>query len=868
MYNPQVFISYQSNQDQIKDLARQLEKNGFSIWVDYKNLKPGDRWEDSIREAINTSDFFLACFGKEGARESEIQIALQIASKKPISQTFFIPVRIQESSIPEILKSYIAADLTLPNGMEQLLGILHPKLPTPEPPEDLLNACFKKEVVLFAGWGLYPFTELNDWNGFLIRLIDYMVHADLLELSQGRTLQEYLIRGETNFVAETLSTTQDTVKQAISQITPSRDRDYLIRQFISDLYQQTLIPKSSKLDQALRKAQFCAALTTTYDSYLEKVYKIPQDTILTRLNADAGMKKLLGRDFFLFKLYGEPKSPESILVTSYQLRDIVRENPILEEFLGNLFTSRTILFVGNSLEGISQNLEALGVRSTNRTHYALIRGTPGAAWKLSIQNLERRYNIKVLPYTPDLDNTEILVFLDKLAKVFKTPKIIPTHVKKVSPIRLKQMDLINIGPFEQLTLNFSSQFNILLGDNGVGKSTILRAIALALCGKEALPWADNLLLRGANSGQVILKTTDGKEHTVELYHRPEKDPEMKIKTSLALEAEKWLAIGFPPLRAVSDRHSSGPVKPDILPHTTAQDLLPLVKGGVDARTEDLKQWIINMDYQSKINDPRAERQLTDFFNALEIVTERVKFNRGVIDPKTFEILVETDDGLVPIDLVSQGTQSLLGWIGVLIARLYDIYNDEDKPLKQPALVLMDEIDAHMHPAWQQVLVDDLKKLFPKIQFIVTSHSPLVTITSKPGEVIHMHRDEINRRRIIVEQSKLDVQRWRADQVLTSSLFGLASSNRIIYEWVAEYTSLLAKHQLTKKEENRIKYLSNLLEIRPPEPFEREEARLAFMSIEKALEEQIAKIPEEKQEKIRREAKVQLLESITRQRRPL
>jgi hypothetical protein len=59
----------------------------------------------------------------------------------------------------------------------------------------------------------------------------------------------------------------------------------------------------------------------------------------------------------------------------------------------------------------------------------------------------------------------------------------------------------------------------------------------------------------------------------------------------------------------------------------------------------------------------------------------------------------------------------------------------------------------------------------------------------------------------------------------------------------------------------------MLEIAPPEPFEREEARLAFRSIEKALDQQIADVPKEKQEKIRREAKVQLLESITRQRRP-
>jgi hypothetical protein len=91
---------------------------------------------------------------------------------------------------------------------------------------------------------------------------------------------------------------------------------------------------------------------------------------------------------------------------------------------------------------------------------------------------------------------------------------------------------------------------------------------------------------------------------------------------------------------------------------------------------------------------------------------------------------------------------------------------------------------------------------------------------------------------------------------------------MVHEWVKEYTDLLARSSLNDKEEVRLKYLASMLEIAPPEPFEREEARLAYQSIKKALDEQIANIPEDKMEEIRREAKVQVLESMSRQRRPI
>lgn len=80
---------------------------------------------------------------------------------------------------------------------------------------------------------------------------------------------------------------------------------------------------------------------------------------------------------------------------------------------------------------------------------------------------------------------------------------------------------------------------------------------------------------------------------------------------------------------------------------------------------------------------------------------------------------------VPFDDLSQGMISIFNWLGVLAQRLYDFYPDADKPEDRHAVIMIDEIDAHLHPDWQRRLVELTKKFFPNVQVLATSHSPLL-----------------------------------------------------------------------------------------------------------------------------------------------
>jgi len=97
----------------------------------------------------------------------------------------------------------------------------------------------------------------------------------------------------------------------------------------------------------------------------------------------------------------------------------------------------------------------------------------------------------------------------------------------------------------------------------------------------------------------------------------------------------------------------------------------------------------------------------------------------------------------------------------------------DNPLEATGVVLVDEIDLHLHPRWQRTIVKQIRETFPNLQFIVTSHSPFVAqdMTEK-DKIIVLTRDGD---KVTARHEKGFVKGWRADQILTSWLFGLETS---------------------------------------------------------------------------------------------
>ncbi len=103
---PRVFIAYVAEDLAIaKRLYRAFELNGFRPWLDKKRLVPGQNWPRAIETAIQTSDFFVACFSrrataKRGSFHSELRYALHCAEQVPLDEIFLIPLRLDDTPVP------------------------------------------------------------------------------------------------------------------------------------------------------------------------------------------------------------------------------------------------------------------------------------------------------------------------------------------------------------------------------------------------------------------------------------------------------------------------------------------------------------------------------------------------------------------------------------------------------------------------------------------------------------------------------------------------------------------------------------------------------------------------------------------------
>jgi hypothetical protein len=104
---PQVFIAYAKEDREIAERLREaLESAGFSPWMDQRKLLPGQNWPRAIEAAIETSDFFIACFSensvnKKGGFQAEIRYALDCTRKIPLDEIFVVPVRLNRCRLPK-----------------------------------------------------------------------------------------------------------------------------------------------------------------------------------------------------------------------------------------------------------------------------------------------------------------------------------------------------------------------------------------------------------------------------------------------------------------------------------------------------------------------------------------------------------------------------------------------------------------------------------------------------------------------------------------------------------------------------------------------------------------------------------------------
>lgn len=389
-----------------------------------------------------------------------------------------------------------------------------------------------------------------------------------------------------------------------------------------------------------------------------------------------------------------------------------------------------------------------------------------------------------------------------------------------------------------------SPWTLILGDNGVGKTTLLRCLAqmrpvlnaAQQDGKidiiEPALWSEenmtlDRLARLNHDGNVSLASRmvtgrafasrSGRSKTIDVKLTIER---LKGKI-VSAEASEQAAKGFrePLIIAYGAGRHMG------VANVENADLDPIKSlFSVASELFDAEEILTRMDhvaareFRSKGKNGPANRQLEKLKCVVATLLPKIDTpdNVLILGPRLpgskadqTGIHLRTPFGVVPLSEISLGYQTMTAWAVDLAWRLFQHYPESSDPLGEPAVVLVDEIDLHLHPKWQREIRRDLTDHFPNVQFIATAHSPLMAQTSLDANLAVL-REEVDR--VVIVNDPEVITDWRLDQIVTSELFGLASARPPeVEELLEERTTLVRKTKLSKAEQQRLRELDDMVE---------------------------------------------------------
>ncbi len=362
-------------------------------------------------------------------------------------------------------------------------------------------------------------------------------------------------------------------------------------------------------------------------------------------------------------------------------------------------------------------------------------------------------------------------------------------------MHIKRISIAETPPLQHATFDCDEQVNLFIGPNACGKSTILRAI------KDVNSVDGQLLATRAEDGRIL-------GHDLLFSHSGDTGASVLIRTSydwprdpMDSESLPWdtvpltyipaTRINLPP-QDISDQTIKRPEPYGF--NLTWDDIFNRHFGNyvgdfTGEYVEDALNWLRTQVGADRAHQNQLKKAIQVGYSCAkyicpEVIHDNVPHNYVELRDEEDEAeheqgfygtgrIVHYNMGIVTNDdilgeplyagALSSGTQGTLLWIWALTLKIANHYRWTAGWEEKPAILLIDEIENHLHPTWQRRVIPALLKHFPKLQIFATTHSPFVVAGLKAGQVHLLKRDENGR--VTATTNDKDIIGWTMDEIL-------------------------------------------------------------------------------------------------------
>jgi len=401
----------------------------------------------------------------------------------------------------------------------------------------------------------------------------------------------------------------------------------------------------------------------------------------------------------------------------------------------------------------------------------------------------------------------------------------PVYIKDVLIMDFKCFKGENIFSFVDEKGNWC-QWTVFLGNNNTGKTNLLKVIAsletvqIDKTEKKYIP--KGFFLRFLFNATVALNTYKNKRNKSISYDILYSQGSASIQENFL-----FLIYGYGVVRNIENKGiktENNKINSDNLffNNLSSNNLF------YNENLIDFEDWYLQLDYGAKNNQEKAA-QRRDLLK--EVITSNIFPEIDDIQSITNEQLnnyieYKTPNGWYKFSELGFGYQSSLSWICDFCKKMFDRYPESENPLKEPAVLLIDELDLHLHPQWQREIVGYLSNIFPATQFIVTTHSPFILQSMNEVNLYTLQREGDH---TLVEHhgSNLSFVGWRIEEIL-SEIMGLNENiqTNTYQNLMKQFDEALDKEDYPKGEEA----FKELKKILHPQSVERKLLDIQFSQL--------------------------------------